>query len=40
MAATMMEISLHATPVKKTNRQVKAGAETKAEYLVDKHAYI
>lgn len=36
----MMEISLHAPPIKKTNGQVKAGAETKAEYLVDTHAYI
>lgn len=36
----MMEISLHAAPVKKTNGQVKAEAETKAEYLVDTHAYI
>lgn len=35
MAAAMMEISLHSTPVKKTNHQVKAGAETKAEYLVE-----
>lgn len=40
MAAAGMEISLHARAVKKTNRQVKAGAETKAEYLADKYAYI
>lgn len=38
MAAAMMEISLHATPIKKTNGQVKAGPETKAEYLVDARA--
>lgn len=36
----MIEMSLHAAPVKKTNGQVKAGAETKAEYLVDTHTYI
>ena len=40
MAAALMEISPGATPVKKINHQVRAGAETKAEYLIDKHGYI